>query len=76
MFMLGERCPQTLERGRAAEAIAGSERVAFVPGHAVFFADGSGRNTLRLSYSTSTPRQDRKWVIERLGGQLEIHPCA
>jgi len=27
-----------------------SERVAFVPGHA-FFADGSGRNTIRLSFS-------------------------
>lgn len=27
-----------------------SERVAFVPGHA-FFADGSGTNTLRLSFS-------------------------
>lgn len=27
-----------------------SERVAFVPGHA-FFADGSGRNTMRLSFS-------------------------
>lgn len=31
---------------RALEA----ERVAFVPGHA-FFADGSGRNTIRLSFS-------------------------
>ena len=27
-----------------------SERVAFVPGHA-FFADGTGRNTMRLSFS-------------------------
>ena len=27
-----------------------SERVAFVPGHA-FFADGSGANTMRLSFS-------------------------
>jgi DNA-binding transcriptional MocR family regulator len=25
-------------------------RIAFVPGHA-FFSDGSGRNTMRLSYS-------------------------
>ena len=28
-------------------------KVAFVPGHA-FFADGSGRNTMRLSYSLPT----------------------
>lgn len=31
-----------------------TERVAFVPGHA-FFADGSGKNTLRLSYSQASP---------------------
>ena len=42
-----------------------SERVAFVPGHA-FFADGSGRNTLRLSYSTSTEGKIAEG-IERLG---------
>ncbi len=32
------------------------ERVAFVPGSA-FFADGSGANTLRLSFSCATPEQ-------------------
>ncbi len=42
-----------------------SERVAFVPGHA-FFADGSGRNTMRLSFS----RTDESGIdegIARLG---------
>ncbi|UWR25893.1 PLP-dependent aminotransferase family protein [Sulfitobacter sp. S223] len=42
-----------------------SERVAFVPGHA-FFADGSGANTLRLSFS----RTDEASIaegIKRLG---------
>ncbi len=42
-----------------------SERVAFVPGHA-FFADGSGANTLRLSFS----RTDEACIdegIARLG---------
>lgn len=42
-----------------------SERVAFVPGHA-FFADGSGTNTLRLSFS----RTDEAGIdegIARLG---------
>lgn len=42
-----------------------SERVAFVPGHA-FFADGSGTNTLRLSFS----RTDEASIaegIKRLG---------
>lgn len=31
-----------------------TEKVAFVPGSA-FFADGSGRNTIRLSFSRTTP---------------------
>ncbi|WP_299028195.1 PLP-dependent aminotransferase family protein [uncultured Sulfitobacter sp.] len=42
-----------------------TERVAFVPGHA-FFADGSGTNTMRLSFS----RTDEKSIeegIARLG---------
>jgi len=46
------------------QAIAG-ERVAFVPGGA-FFADGSGRNSLRLSFSNSTPERIETG-IERLG---------
>ncbi len=42
-----------------------TERVAFVPGHA-FFADGSGRNTLRLSYATSDEAKIAEG-IKRLG---------
>ncbi|KAJ30604.1 PLP-dependent aminotransferase family protein [Sulfitobacter pontiacus] len=45
--------PDTLDGADLLKQSLESERVAFVPGHA-FFADGSGRNTLRLSYSTST----------------------
>lgn len=33
-----------------------SEKVAFVPGRA-FFADGSGGNTMRLSFSCASPEQ-------------------
>lgn len=42
-----------------------SEKVAFVPGHA-FFADGSGRNTLRLSF-TLHEQQTVDDGIARLG---------
>ncbi len=42
-----------------------SERVAFVPGHA-FFADGSGTNTMRLSFSR-TDEADIDEGIARLG---------
>lgn len=42
-----------------------SERVAFVPGHA-FFADGSGTNTLRLSFSR-TDEANIDEGIARLG---------
>jgi DNA-binding transcriptional MocR family regulator len=45
-----------------------SERVAFVPGHA-FFADGSGRNTLRLSYATSDEARISEG-IKRLGNLI------
>ncbi|MFN4172833.1 MAG: PLP-dependent aminotransferase family protein [Pseudorhodobacter sp.] len=49
-----------------------TEKVAFVPGSA-FFADGSGRNTIRLSFSRTTPA-----VIERgiagLGRLLRAAP--
>ncbi|MCS6766618.1 MAG: hypothetical protein MO847_09550 [Candidatus Protistobacter heckmanni] len=50
---------------RAIEA----ERVAFVPGGA-FFVDGSGRNTMRLSFSA----QDEAGIeegVRRLGGLLK-----
>lgn len=43
--------PETLDGADLLAESLKTERVAFVPGHA-FFADGSGRNTLRLSYAT------------------------
>jgi DNA-binding transcriptional MocR family regulator len=57
--------PDTLDGADLLKQSLESERVAFVPGHA-FFADGSGRNTLRLSYSTSTEGKIAEG-IERLG---------
>ena len=42
-----------------------SERVAFVPGHA-FFADGSGRNTMRLSFSRTDEASINEGIM-RLG---------
>ena len=61
----------------AAEGIDGAElltravseaEVAFVPGRA-FHPDGSGANTIRLSYSLPTPGGDRRRV-RRLAGLL------
>ena len=57
--------PDTLDGADLLKQSLESERVAFVPGHA-FFADGSGHNTLRLSYSTSTEGKIAEG-IERLG---------
>lgn len=57
--------PDTLDGADLLKQSLESERVAFVPGHA-FFADGTGRNTLRLSYSTSTEGKIAEG-IERLG---------
>lgn len=42
--------PKHLQSADLLEHSLKSERVAFVPGHA-FFADGSGQNTMRLSFS-------------------------
>lgn len=46
-----------------------AQKVAFVPG-VPFFADGSGSNTFRLSYATSSPEQIATG-IERLGQVLK-----
>lgn len=57
---------------KSAELLAESlraERVAFVPGHA-FFADGTGENTLRLSFSCATADQIDKGIA-RLGGLIK-----
>src|SRR5690606_6955434 len=56
----------------AAELLARAvrdARVAFVPGGA-FFADGSGRNTLRLSFSCASDQQIDEG-IRRLGEMLK-----
>jgi DNA-binding transcriptional MocR family regulator len=45
--------------------------VAYVPGHA-FHADGSGKNTLRLSFSLPEPEEITDG-IERLGKALSAH---
>ena len=42
--------PDTINAAELLAQSLKSERVAFVPGHA-FFADGSGTNTMRLSFS-------------------------
>lgn len=49
MFIWLELPKHIASAGLLAQSLK-SERVAFVPGHA-FFADGSGTNTLRLSFS-------------------------
>ncbi|MYM55083.1 aminotransferase-like domain-containing protein [Thalassovita mangrovi] len=65
----------TLPKGLdAAELLAEalrSVRVAFVPG-AAFYADGSGRNTLRLNFSSPGPEQIEEGIT-RLGQVLRKH---
>ena len=59
------------ERLDAADLLAKSletQRVAFVPGRA-FFADGSGGNTLRLSFSCADQTQIEEGIA-RLGRLL------
>ena len=60
--------PETLDGAALLAQSLETERVAFVPGHA-FFADGSGRNTLRLSYSTSDETRIAEGV-KRLGNLI------
>ena len=56
----------------AYEAV--EQNVAYVPGEA-FFADGKGKNTLRLSYSVATPEQIEAGM-ERLGNVFKQHLTA
>ena len=60
--------PETLDGADLLAESLKTERVAFVPGHA-FFADGSGRNTLRLSYATSDEAKIAEG-IKRLGNLI------
>jgi len=57
--------PPALDGATLLDQAITTERVAFVPG-AAFYADGSGRNTLRLSFSNSAAA-DIDTGIERLG---------
>lgn len=47
--------PETMDTAQLLERAIETEKVAFVPGGA-FFADGSNRNTLRLSFSCAAPQ--------------------
>lgn len=60
--------PEALDGADLLAESLKTERVAFVPGHA-FFADGSGRNTLRLSYATSDEARIAEG-IKRLGNLI------
>jgi DNA-binding transcriptional MocR family regulator len=61
--------PKTMDGAELLAKSLKTQRVAFVPG-AAFFADGSGRNTIRLSFS----RADEATItegIKRLGALLQ-----
>ena len=47
--------PAEIDTTKLLERSVAEARVAFVPGHA-FFADGSGRNALRLSFTLAGAR--------------------
>jgi 2-aminoadipate transaminase len=67
MFVWAELPAEVDTRDLLREAV--EEKVAFVPGQS-FYADGTGRNTMRLNFSNVTP--DRLRVgIERLGRAIE-----
>jgi DNA-binding transcriptional MocR family regulator len=57
--------PEGMDAKQLLESALTEERVAFVPG-AAFYADGSGKNTLRLSYSLP-PEPVIREGISRLG---------
>lgn len=59
LFMWVE-LPENLDAWNLLEQ-AEKERVAFVPG-SVFFPDESGRNTMRLNFSNSTPDKIREGI--------------
>ncbi|HEY0647589.1 PLP-dependent aminotransferase family protein [Phenylobacterium sp.] len=63
------RLPEGLDGARLLEAALAEERVAFVPG-APFFAVGPELNSLRLSYSLSSP-EDIDEGVRRLARVIE-----
>ncbi|PHP67533.1 GntR family transcriptional regulator [Zhengella mangrovi] len=60
--------PEGMDGARLLEAAISKARVAFVPGQA-FFADGSGANTLRLSFSCASEAMIDEG-IKRLSGLI------
>ena len=48
--------PESCDGAALLKAAIAKERIAFVPGRA-FFADGSGANTIRLSFSLASPEK-------------------
>lgn len=60
--------PEGADGAALLERALEAERIAFVPG-AAFFPDGSGRNTIRLNFSSPTEAQIEEG-IERLGRLL------
>lgn len=63
--------PKGMDGAALLAASIESEKVAFVPGKA-FFADGSGANTLRLSYSCANDEMIDEG-IKRLGRLIRTH---
>ena len=61
--------PESLDGATLLERCIKEARVAFVPG-AAFFADRSGRNTIRLSFSLNDEAKAREG-ISRLGSMIE-----
>jgi DNA-binding transcriptional MocR family regulator len=56
--------PEQLDGAKLLKIALDEEKIAFVPGGA-FYADGTGKNTLRLSYSLASEA-----VIEECMGRL------
>ena len=63
--------PAGLDGARLLETALRDERIAFVPGGA-FFADGSGANTIRLSYSRPSEAVIEDGIA-RLGRAIARH---
>lgn len=62
------RVPDSVDTGELLPRAISQQRVAYVPGRG-FYADGGGRNELRLNFSFSTAERIREG-IRRLGELL------
>ena len=67
--------PAAIDAAQLLQRAVAEEKVAFVPGHA-FFSDGSGRNTMRLSYSL--PSVEEIDAGHRAAGEIDRgqHRCS